>query len=319
MNRRAFLASATGLTATAANIEAAPDHQSITVREADGAIHFLVGSLPLCSYQAQPGPLPKGVDPAYARGGYLTNIHSPSGLLVSDDFPPDHLHHHGVWSAWTKCRWQNRDTDFWNMGQKKGRVDYLSHTAPVLKDGRVSLSARHRYTDLTSGQPKPVLDESWSLEIGSLGPHPAAIDLSISQSLIGADPLSLPKYHYGGLGFRGHRSWNGPANTRFLTSEGITDRIKGNESRARWTWIGGLVNTRTAGVLIASHPSNPVHPEPVRLHPSEPFFCFAPPQAGDRSIQPGTTLSSRYLILPLDGEPDAATCQAAFLRWSAPR
>jgi len=60
MNRRAFLASATGF--AAANIEAAPDHQSITLREADGGVHFLVGSHPLCSYQAQPGPLPKGVD-----------------------------------------------------------------------------------------------------------------------------------------------------------------------------------------------------------------------------------------------------------------
>ena len=318
MNRRAVLASATGLTA-AANLEAAPDHQSISFREADGGIHFLLGTHPLCSYQAQPGPLPKGVDPAFSRGGYLTNIHSPGGLLVSDDFPPDHLHHHGIWSAWTKCRWQNRDTDFWNMGQKKGRVEYVSHTPPVLRNGRATLSARHRYIDLTSGQPKPVLDESWSLEIGSLGPHPAAIDLSISQSLIGNDPLFLPKYHYGGLGFRGHRSWNGAPNCRFLTSEGLTDRIKGNESRARWTWIGGLVNSRTAGVLIASHPSNPVHPEPVRLHPSEPFFCFAPPQAGGRSINPGTPLASRYLILPLDGEPDAATCQAAFLLWSAPR
>ena len=58
MNRRAFLASATGL--AAANIEAAPVHPSITVREADGGVHFLLGSLPLCSYQAQPGPLPNG-------------------------------------------------------------------------------------------------------------------------------------------------------------------------------------------------------------------------------------------------------------------
>jgi hypothetical protein len=129
------------------------------------------------------------------------------------------------------------------------------------------------------------------------------------QRLAGADPLHLPRYHYGGLGFRGHRAWDGKDHCRFLTSEGVTDRLKGNETRGRWCWIGGEVDAAPCGVLIASHPSNPVHPEPMRLHPTEPFFCLAPPQAGDRTLGPGDAWVSRYLIVPVDGEADAARCR----------
>jgi hypothetical protein len=44
----------------------------------------------------------------------------------------------------------------------------------------------------------------------------------------------------------------------------------------------------------------------MRLHPDEPFFNFAPQQAGDMSIEPGTTFVARYRFVVHDGPPDAA-------------
>ena len=61
-------------------------------------ILFRHGRKPVCRCQAQPGPLPAGVDPSFTRGGYVTDLHTPVGHLISDDFLPDHLHHHGVLS-----------------------------------------------------------------------------------------------------------------------------------------------------------------------------------------------------------------------------
>ena len=305
MHRRRFLSCTAAAGFIPRTATAAPP---ASFHAADGAVRFAVGGAPVVAYQASPLPLPDGIDPAYARSGYLTDLRTPAGRLVSDDYPPLHRHHHGIWTAWTRCRWQGRDTDFWNMGQKKGRVEAIGHDAPWQRDDAAGLTARHRYIDLTGGSERPVLDEQWGIEVRRIAGHPAIV-LAITQRLAGDEPLHLPRYHYGGLGFRGPRSWDGKDGCRFLTSEGVTDRVKGNETRGRWCWIGGDVDGSPCGVLIASHPRNPVHPEPMRLHPTEPFFCFAPPQAGDRTLEAAHTWVSRYLVIPLDGPADAARCR----------
>jgi hypothetical protein len=54
------------------------------------------------------------------------------------------------------------------------------------------------------------------------------------------------------------------------------------------------------------HPDNFRSPQPMRLHPNEPFFYFAPQQTGNMSIEPGKPYVSKYRFLVLDGEPNAA-------------
>jgi len=49
-----------------------------------------------------------------------------NGLLVTDDYPPNHLHHHGIWFPWTKTRFEGREVDFWNMGGKTGTVEFVA-------------------------------------------------------------------------------------------------------------------------------------------------------------------------------------------------
>ena len=44
----------------------------------------------------------------------------------------------------------------------------------------------------------------------------------------------------------------------------------------------------------------------MRIHPTEPFFNFAPSQAGDWEIRPGEEYVSKYRFVVLDGKPDKA-------------
>ena len=44
----------------------------------------------------------------------------------------------------------------------------------------------------------------------------------------------------------------------------------------------------------------------MRIHPSEPFFCYAPQQGGDMQIAPGKKYVSRYRFIVHDGAPDKA-------------
>lgn len=255
-------------------------------------------------YQAEPGELPReDIKKSYMRGGYIQSVWSPSGRLVTDDFPPNHIHHHGIWFPWTKTEFEGRHPDFWNMGSETGRVEFKAlenyHPGTVFGGFR----ARHKFVDLVAKPAKIALDEIWQVKLFNAGNETWIFDLTSTQKCETNSPLKLPKYHYGGLGIRGHRDWNGAGKTQFLTSEGI-EGTKANETRGNWAWMGGLVDQMTTGIAVLGHPDNFRAPQPFRAHPSEPFLCLAPSQLGDWEIKPGEDYISRYRFIVRDGAPD---------------
>jgi len=264
---------------------------------------------PVLRYQGGKGVLPAGdVKPQFRRGGYLHTVVTPTGRIVTDDYPPDHRHHHGIWFAWTKTEFEGRKPDFWNMGDQTGTVEFESLGEVWSGPVHGGLRARHRYVDLSAPHPKAVLKEIWETRVYAVGrgsrPY-ALFDVEVMQEAASASPLVLPEYHYGGLGFRGARAWNGAANAQFLTSEG-KDRANGHGTRARWCHISGQVDGKVAGVAILGHPGNFRAPQPMRIHPDEPFFCFAPSQLGRWEIAPGASYLSRYRFVVFDGPADPA-------------
>lgn len=263
------------------------------------------GKKEILRYQAEPGDFPReDIKELFRRGGYIQSIHTPSGKLVTDDFPPNHVHHHGVWSPWTKTEFEGRQPDFWNMGDGKGRVEFVSMDESWAKDGRVGFKTSHRFVDMTAKPEKAALHETWNVGVAAEETH-YVIDIDITQTCATDSPLKLPEYHYGGLGFRGNRSWDGAGNCKFLTASGLTDRNKVNTSKESWCWVGGKVDGELCGVTVLCHPSNFRAPQPVRVHPTEPFFCYAPQQGGAMEIVPGKPYHARYRIIVADGEPDA--------------
>lgn len=262
------------------------------------------GNRVVLEFQANP-MLPPGVPEVYRRGGYIAKVFTPSGRLITDDFAVKHVHHHGIWASWTKTVFEGRHPDFWNMGEGKGRVQFASMEFNRPKHVR----SRQFYVDMTAKPEKSALEETFDVQIrpSLTGARPAHVfDVILTQKCTTAAPLQLEEYHYGGLGFRGNPSWDGAGNCQFLTSEGITDRLKAHATMARWCHVSGLVNGQRAGVAILCHPANFRAPQPMRVHPDEPFFCYAPPQGGAFNIQPGQSYIARYRFIAFDGEPDRA-------------
>lgn len=295
--------------------------EPVTASRDKEQIIFRTGDRELLRYQAEPGALPRpDIKEAFRRGGYLHPIYTPSGKLVTDDYPSNHVHHHGIWMPWTKTSFEGREPDFWNMGGGKGRVEFVSLGKLWSKDGRAGFSARHQFVDLLAQPSKIALNETWEVEVSAVaaqGSEPAQtiIDLTSTQTCASESPLKLPKYHYGGLGFRGNWAWNGPTEWKVLTSEGETDRNKANEKRSNWCWVGGLVDGQPAGVTILSASTNYRAPQPMRLHPKEPFFCFAPQQLGDMEIAPGMPYVSRYRFIVTDGQPTREQAESWWKTW----
>jgi hypothetical protein len=303
-----------------------PVHEPMHI-QADGhdAFRIAAGDREVLTYRGGAGVLPKGYDESLRRGGYVQSVHSPAGVLVTDDYPPGHKHHHGIWSPWTKTEFEGRRPDFWNMGDRTGTVSAIRARVSEAGPLAAGLQATHRMVDLSAGpNPVPALDEHWSLlaftstmkTAGSTRPC-NVIDLGITQTCATASPLILPEYHYGGLGFRGHRQWDGAGRCRYLTSEGKTVS-DGNATRARWCYVGGLVDGKPAGVAILCHPANFRFPQPVRLHPKEPFFCFALSQLGEWRIEPGKPYVARYRFVVADGDPDPAEIERLWRDYAEP-
>lgn len=281
----------------------APDAR-VEVKPRDGTVDLAAGGQHVLGYQAEPTLPNDSLAPVYRRGGYLHPVHTPAGQRVTEDFPPNHAHHHGIWTAWTRTAFEGRTPDFWNMQDSTGAV--VPMALDTIWGGSVygGLRARHRYVDRSASQPRTALREAWTVRVYNTAERDYHLFDVTSIQTAGPNPLTLLTYHYGGMAVRGRREWHGAGNTVFLTSAG-KDRSNGNETRARWAYIGGEVENGQAGVAVLSHPANFRAPQPVRIHPEMPYFCFAPPQLGDFSIQSGQPYVAQYRFVVFDGRPDA--------------
>ena len=250
--------------------------------------------------------------PIFQRGGYIHPVLSPSGKQITDDYPSNHKHHHGIWFAWTSTEFEGRKPDFWNMGDSKGTVEFVSLDKTWGGAVHAGFASKHRQVDLTGPAPKPALNETWNVKLFAVGNEAKQpyflFDLEVTDACAGESALKLPQYRYGGIGVRGNWAWNGKDKLNFLNSEGSTDRSKGdkNETRGRWAHMGGTLDGALTGIAVLGHPQNPYSPEPQRIHPTEPFLNFAPQQAGEVEIQPGKPLTLRYRFVVADGAPDKA-------------
>lgn len=281
--------------------------ERVSVIDDEGSVSITESGQPVLTYHYEKTPLPRpDIPPIFQRGGYIHPVYTPNGLMLTDDYPPNHLHHHGIWAAWTRTVFEGRTPDFWNMGDSTGFVEPVGLEETWSGPVRGGLRASNQYVDLTGGEPKVALDEVWEVNVYPMvsADRPVRVfDIEIVQYCHFASPLVLPEYHYGGVGFRGHRDWNGADNAVFLTSEGL-DRSNGHATRARWCHIGGLVDGQMVGIAVLDHPQNFRSPQPMRIHPDEPFFNYAPSQMGDWAIDPGQPYNVRYRFLTYDGEPD---------------
>ena len=295
--------------------------EGLQVSEENGAVSFALKNTTVFRYNNSLTKLPRnGIDPVYKRGGYIHPVNTPSGILVTNDYPGNHLHHHGIWASWTNTRFQGRKPDFWNVAQKTGKV------APVALDtswaGPVmgGVIGRHKYIDLSADEPVDALDETWETLVFAVDDEDTPyhlFELRVTQTTASENFLTLPKYRYGGVGFRGHDDWEGVKNTYFLTSEG-KGRLEGHATRARWCHIGGYVDGEFAGVAILGHPDNFRAPQPMRIHPTEPFFNWAPSQAGDWTIRPGSPYVAVYRFVVMDGQPDVELINRLWADWADP-
>lgn len=281
-----------------------------TATEVGKGVELKIGNSSVLRFQTT-GELPSGIAANRLRGGYIHPFYTPSGVVLTDDYPPDHAHHHGIWTAWTSTTFNGHEVDFWNMQSNQGKVDFESLEGTWQGPIHAGFSAKLVHVDLVPEADVVALRERWvvtAYKTHDASPPYLVFDLLSTQEATTTSPLHLNTYHYGGFAMRGRRNWAGSANATFLTSEGLS-RAGGDDTSGRWLYIGGDADGKNVGYAMLGHPSNYRAPQAFRIHPDDPYGATLPvtgKEGGDFDIAPGSPYVSHFRVVSSDGEPSPA-------------
>ncbi len=297
-----------------------------TVTKVDGRLRFDVNQKPVFYYQMELAKPPReGIDQKIWRAAFLYPIYTPKGVQVSDSYPMDHPHDHGIWTAWASSMFEGRHVDFWNPHYQAprqaagGTVEFVSLDRTWEGWVDAGFESRHRSVDRSVTPNVAALDEKWKVTLYAAVELPARVfDLEFTQAPAADDPLEVLKYTYGGLGVRGSAQWEDKASVSVLTSEGETDRVKTNNEPMRWFFMGGKIDGQSAGITVLSHPANFRAPQTVRVNPDGPFFMFAPVINEGFTITKEQPYVAHYRFLIQDGPADAKFLEACWQGYAHP-
>jgi hypothetical protein len=292
----------------------------------DGAVILQEGTHQILQYNMQTVEPPAGSDTVFRRSGFIHPLWAPNGAVLTNIFPnAGHRHHMGIWNPWTHTMFEGRETDFWNVQKKQGKVRFKSLTATV--SGNVSCGfevQQEHVAFLKDGTEKVAMTEWWTVAA-----YPATNNGTRRQwDFVSAfccnakDGITLMQYRYGGgFGLRTTPDFTATTSQLF-TSEGKT-RKNADSTRARWVKITGTTPQGKAGLLIMNYPENFDSPEPLRVWPEdmeggELMFNFTPTRMKPWQLYPGEMYVLKYRVMVYNGELTPAEAEAAWQEYAYP-
>ena len=276
----------------------------LELTETEDQIRVTLRGKPVLEYVKTEKPVPEGIEPHFRRSGYIHPVFTPAGQEISGDFPADHAHQHALFFAWTKAGFDGKNVDFWNQAKDLGKIEFREVVELKREEQQVSFSVKHAFTVGAGDKRVDALHEIWTVTVHNTPDDHFLFDIESAQQCSSDKPVTLGKYHYGGMAFRGNIQWLmenedhsiEPGDLVYLTSEG-KDRWKGNHTRAKWVAFSGKIDGQDASAAVFCSPKNFRAPQHVRIHPNKPYFCFSPMVEDPFRIAPGEKYVSRYRYL----------------------
>ena len=281
-------------------------------------LSLLLNEKPILNYRFGTTYPPEGVDPIYKRSGFIHPLWSPEGEVLSRIQPPDHYHHYGIWGPWTLTHIDERHVDFWNLASGEGTVKFAGFLSEAEGAIYTGFKALQQHIDFgAKGEDQIALNEILDVRAWNIGEKVWVIDYTTSINSPLKNGIMFDAYRYGGgIGWRATEKWH-KDNCTVLTSDNKT-RIDADGSFARWCLVEGEsdANEGRSGILFLSHPSNRMHPEPMRVWPldanggrGDMYFEFVPIRHEDWKIEPKKDYTLKYRMVVFDGKIDAATAE----------
>jgi hypothetical protein len=208
--------------------------------------------------------------------------------------------------------------DFWNLAKGQGTVKFASFLSKVEGEIFSGFKALQQHIDFgAQGEDQVAMNEILDVRVWSVSEKVWVIDYTTTLNSSLPNGIMLDAYRYGGgIGFRATEKWH-KDNCTVLTSDGKS-RADADGSFARWCIVEGESNVSEgrSGILFLSHPSNRMHPEPMRVWPldanggrGDMYFEFVPIRHEDWKLEPLKDYSLKYRMVVFDGKMDAETAE----------
>ena len=310
---------------------AAPARAAVTCVGDGKHLRLQIGDRPVLQYNTAMVESPGGIEPYYRRSGQIHPLFTPSGRIVSDDFPPDHAHQHAVFFAWVNTTFEGRHLDFWNQKEQTGRIEHAATLGmaggPVFGQFQVKL----RHDDMTApGGPRPVLDEVWTVRAYNCERRlPRRFRVAADLCRRGAaDDQQVSLWRHGTAGqprlVRPDREGEQRPRPGPERAERLPDQ-RGQGPGDGQPYPAGLgrplgPDRRRARAASRSSiiPRTSASPSRSGSIPTSPTSASRPMVPDSFEIAPGQPYVSHYRFVVHDGAPDVATLQRLWHDYSEP-
>lgn len=214
-------------------------------------IEISEGGIPVMFYQKSP----KSLNGMYERAGYVHPLYNLDGVPITEDFPADHFHHHGIFWAWHQMIYNGESIgDSWD-----GRHISWETLKTVLKKnaGYLSLTSDVAWTSNIHDKSLPLFEEKTKITI-----YHKTDDFRIIDFMIRLKPKGNKLQLGGSDDAKGY----GGFSLRFRNPETLTFMSGGNEiapdvnavTAGPWMDFSGSFGlSGRSGVAVFCHPSNP--------------------------------------------------------------
>ncbi len=297
-----------------------PTDSFITLKKDHKDLSLSFDEKPILNYRYATTYPPDGIDPIYKRSGFIHPLWSPGGEILTRIQAPDHYHHYGIWGPWTHTQFEGRRVDFWNLMSGQGTVRFAAFLSEIQGEIFSGFKALQQHIDFGGiGEDQIAMNEILDVRAWNTGTNNEKVwivDYTTSLNSPLDSGILLEAYRYGGgIGFRATEKWY-DENCTVLTSDNKT-RADADGSFARWCMIEGESATEEgrSGILFLSHPSNRMHPEPMRVWPpgqngrGDVYFEFVPIRHEEWSLSTKQDYTLKYRMIVFDGNMDTETAE----------
>jgi hypothetical protein len=238
--------------------------------------------------------LKPGFPESMSRSSYLHPVYAPGGIVLTDDFNPDHPHHRGISWMWEVVRVDGATYDLWTVRGIKSRfVRWLAREAGAEK---ARLAVENGWF---VGDRKVVREQ---VEIVA---HPRQAERRVLEFRLRLEAIDQPveiagtpvdKKGFGGFCFRFAPRDGGKDGTRIVTEQGVAAKDGVNEPH-RWAAVLGSFKGQPAGGRIDDDPANPGYPHNGWLmRHGFGFLNVYFPGLRTHRLEPGRPVELRYRV-----------------------
>ena len=161
---------AAGTTRSFQLVKEAVETPDVRLIKDDSILQLQVGGADVLRYNHAIVPAPAGQSKLFDRSGFIHPLWSPTGDILTDIHPADHIHHLGIWMPWTKTKFEDKDVDFWNLGEGQGTVRFVKFLSTTSGPVYGGFEAEQDHVALkTSAGEKTVLKEVWDVRVYIIG------------------------------------------------------------------------------------------------------------------------------------------------------